>query len=261
MINSQQDADNLQKVLTALEKWESEWQMSFHPVKCTVIRIRATKNQVINTTYTLHSQILQTTDSSKYLGVTLSDDLTWQRHVDITTSKTTLGFIRRNLGECSKQVKVTAYTTMVRPTLEYSSTVWDPKSPTLCHKVEQVQRKAARFVHSSYTDRTPGCVTKMVQDLGWESLEHRRYISRLMMLFKIHHQIVEVSGATEVLQLNDSRTRGSHRFKQSSGATTFYRDSFFHRTISDWNGLPTQVTDCTTIEAFQASLGTLTPCN
>ena len=163
-------------------------------------------------------------------------------------------------------------------------------APTLCHKVEQVQRKAARFVHSSYTDRTPGCVTKMVQDLGWESLEHRRYISRLMMLFKIHHQIVEVSGATEALQLNDSRTRGSHRFKQSSGATTFYRatealqlndsrtrgshrfkqssgatpfyrDSFFHRTISDWNRLLTQVTDCTTIEAFQAILGTLTPCH
>ena len=168
--------------------------MSFHPEKCTVIsnRIHATKNQVINTTNTLHSQVLQTTDSSKYLGVTLSKDLTWQKHVDITTSKAnrTLGFICRNLGECSKQVKVTAYTTMVRPTLEYSSTVWDPKSPTLCHKVEQVQRKAARFVNSAYADRTPGCVTKMVQDLGWESLEHRRYISRLMMLFKIHHHSI-----------------------------------------------------------------------
>ena len=111
VINSQQDADYLQKDLTALEKWESEWQMSFHPEKCTVIRIRATKNQVINITYTLHSQVLQTTDSSKYLGVTLSDDLTWQKHVDITTSKAnrTLGFIRRNLGDCSKQVKVTVH--------------------------------------------------------------------------------------------------------------------------------------------------------
>ena len=27
VINSQQDADNLQKDLTALEKWESEWQI------------------------------------------------------------------------------------------------------------------------------------------------------------------------------------------------------------------------------------------
>jgi hypothetical protein len=29
----------LQKDLSALEKWEEEWQMSFHPQKCTVIRI------------------------------------------------------------------------------------------------------------------------------------------------------------------------------------------------------------------------------
>ena len=163
----------------------------------------------------------------------MSDDLTWQRHVDIKTSKAnrTLGFIRRNLGECSKQVKVTAYTTMVRPTLEYSSTVWDPKSPTLCHKVEQVQRKAARFVHSSYTHRTPGCVTKMVQDLGWVSLEHRRYISRLMMLFKIHHQIVEVSGATEAPGAHTASNNhlvqlpstGTHSFTALSATGTAYR--------------------------------------
>ena len=91
MINSQQDADYLQKDLTALEKWEREWQMSVRPEKCTVVRIHATKNSVINTTYTMYNQVLQTTDSSKNLGVTLSDDLTWQKHVDITTSKVKKG--------------------------------------------------------------------------------------------------------------------------------------------------------------------------
>ena len=49
VVNSQQDADYLQKDLTALEKWEREWQMSFHLEKCTVIRMHATKNSVINT--------------------------------------------------------------------------------------------------------------------------------------------------------------------------------------------------------------------
>ena len=129
-----------------------------------------------------------------------------------------------------------------------------PKAPTLCQKIEQVQRKAARLVHSAYT----GCVTKMVQDLGCES---QKVISRLMMIFKIHNQIVEVSGATEELQLNDTRTSGSHRFKQSTCATPSYRDSFFPRTISDWNRLPTQATDCTTLEAFWASVGSLKSCH
>jgi hypothetical protein len=35
-VNSQNDSDLLQKDLSALEKWEEEWQMSFHPQKCTV---------------------------------------------------------------------------------------------------------------------------------------------------------------------------------------------------------------------------------
>jgi hypothetical protein len=37
-------------------------------------------------------------------------------------------FIRRNLRDCTKPVKAAAYTTMARPTLEYTSTVLDPHS-------------------------------------------------------------------------------------------------------------------------------------
>jgi cob(I)alamin adenosyltransferase len=38
----QNNSDLLQKDLSALEKWEEEWQMSFHPQKCTVIPSRST---------------------------------------------------------------------------------------------------------------------------------------------------------------------------------------------------------------------------
>ena len=38
----------------------------------------------------------------------------------------TLGFLRRNLRECTKTVRVAMYTSMVRPTLEYASSSWNP---------------------------------------------------------------------------------------------------------------------------------------
>ena len=82
-------------------------------------------------------------------------------------TKLTLGLIRRNLGDCTAPVKAAAYSTVVRPVLEYSSTVWDPHQTSDIHNLEQVQRKAARFVHRNYTERTPGCVTSMIQSLGW----------------------------------------------------------------------------------------------
>jgi capsular polysaccharide biosynthesis protein len=55
---------------------------------------------------------------------------------------------------------------MVTPKYLALSTVWDPHSSAETHELEQVQRRAARFVHNNYTERTPGCVTHMVQNLG-----------------------------------------------------------------------------------------------
>ena len=174
-IASNNDSALLQQDLTALERWEETWQMTFHPAKCTVIRISTNRRQIINTSYQLHGHTLEVVDSSKYLGVTISEDLTWRKHIEDTATKAnkTLGFVRRNLSECTSQVKSVAYTTMVRPRLEYSSTVWDPHLTSDVHTLEQVQRRAARFVNRNYTQRTPGCVTNMVQSLGWESLQQR----------------------------------------------------------------------------------------
>ena len=56
--------------------------MSFHPHKCTVIRIATNQRHVIPTQYTLHGHTLEVVDSAKYLGVTISEDLQWSKHID-----------------------------------------------------------------------------------------------------------------------------------------------------------------------------------
>ena len=45
-----------------------------------------------------------------------------------------------------QEIKEKAYRTIVRPTVEYASSVWDPHQNYLTRKVESVQRRAARFV-------------------------------------------------------------------------------------------------------------------
>ena len=195
--------------------------------KCTVIRISTNKKQILKTNYHIHGHTLEVVDSSKNLGVTISEDLTWKKHIDNTVNKAnkTLGFIRRNLGDCTAPVKAAAYSTVVRPVLEYSSTVWDPHQTSDIHNLEQVQRRAARFVHRNYTERTPGCVTNMVQSLGWESLQHRRYTDRLSMLFRIQHGLVDVT--TDYIQPNDTRTRGFQRLRQLQATKDIYKYSFY----------------------------------
>ena len=100
--------------------------MEFHPDKCEIISITRKKNP-IKYPYTVHGQ-LQHVDVVKYLGVKISYDLRWNNHVDYVIAKanSTLGLIRRNVNIRNSQVKQRAYTSLVPPILEYSSTVWDP---------------------------------------------------------------------------------------------------------------------------------------
>ena len=41
-------------------------------------------------------------------------------------ANSTLGFLKKNLKHCPKNSRRTAYLSLVRSTLEYSSIVWDP---------------------------------------------------------------------------------------------------------------------------------------
>ena len=119
--------------------------------------------------------------------------MSWGPHINNITGKArrTLGFLRRNLNVNSKEVKENAYKALVRPTIEYGSTVWDPHQAELKHKIEMVQRQAARYVESRY--RHTSSVGDMLKELRWESLEQRRLKARLVMLYKISFQLVAIS--------------------------------------------------------------------
>ena len=62
-----------------------------------------------------------------------------------------MNFIRRNLSNCSKEVKESAYLTLVRSCLEYAACVWDPYQLYLKNEIKKVQRKAARWILSDYS--------------------------------------------------------------------------------------------------------------
>ena len=78
------------------------------------------------------------------LGVTVTSDLKWNSHIRNVCSKAnrTLGFLRRNLFSCPQDVKEAAYKSLVRPILEYGSTVWDPHYNGLNDELENVQKRA-----------------------------------------------------------------------------------------------------------------------
>ena len=98
-------------------------------------------------------------------------------------SSNTLNFIKRNLSDCSSNVKALAYLTMVCtcPQTKYASAVCDPYYNNYKDKLESIQRRTARWVFSDY--RKTSSISSMLQQLSWPSLQIRRKISRLQHFY------------------------------------------------------------------------------
>ena len=62
-----------------------------------------------------------------------------------------LRLTKRSLDKCSQEVKAEAYTTLVRPKLEYSSAVCDSYRKYQINKMEKIQHRAARFVLDGFS--------------------------------------------------------------------------------------------------------------
>ena len=58
----------------------------------------------------------------------------------------TLILFRYNLAACPQDVKESVYKGLVRPVVEYGSSIWDSQSILFQDELEKVQKKAARFV-------------------------------------------------------------------------------------------------------------------
>ena len=110
-----------------------------------------------------------------------NSDLTWL--CVCTKANRTLGFLRRNLYSCPQEIKEAAYKGLVRPVLDYGSSVWDPPGVVLHEELESVQKHAARFVTGNYNYET-GSMTGILGQLKWESLKKRRKDNRLILLYK-----------------------------------------------------------------------------
>ena len=115
----------------------------------------------------------------------ITNDLRWNTHVSnvCTKANRTLGFLRRSLYSCPQEVKEAAYKGLVRPVLDYGSSVWDPPPPPRCSSPESVQKRAASFVTGNYNYET-GSMTGILGQLKWESLKKRRTDNRLILLYK-----------------------------------------------------------------------------
>ena len=122
---------------------------------------------------------------------------------------------------------------MVRPILEYGSSVWDPHTDKLQKELEKAKNRAARFVTRNYDYETG-----ILGQLKWESLKKRRKDNRLILLYKGLKGKAKIPTDDLIPKTRRGRNQHSLAFQIPSASKDVYMYSFFPQTIRDWNDLP-----------------------
>ena len=199
--------------------------------------------------YTMHTNSFNETISTTYeetdLGALFTTDFKFSRHINNIILKAT-ALIRRTFHNLNPHLFRILYVSLVRPQLDYLSSVWNPYHLKDNRALENVQQHATRlipsFKHMSYLDR--------LTSLNLPSLLYRRRCMDMILTFKILHGLDGIH-KDEFFIINTNATRGSglKLFKKKTSLTT-RPHSFPFRAVNDWNTLPELLVNSTNVFNF-----------
>ena len=128
--------------------WSNLWNLHFNPDKCALMRFTL-REQPVLFNYHINNSIISCKSLHRDLGLLISDNLCWDHHHKSILSKAykTLYLLRRTFHNvhCSQAKKV-LYLSLVRSQLLYCSPVWRPHLIKDIVSIENVQRRATKFI-------------------------------------------------------------------------------------------------------------------
>ena len=118
-----------------------------------------------------------------------------------------------------------------------------------------VQRRAARKIMREYS--YDYSVSQMLKDLALSSLENRRKISKLTLLYKISIKLLCIK-EKGYLERADPRSRDASRnYQLKSAKIEIFKHSFVINTTKIWNNLPSVIKYTQSLEHFKTAVSQL----
>ncbi len=137
----------------------------------------------------------------------------------------------------TRRAKICLYQSLVLPVLESGSVLYDNCTTVLKNRVEQIQRRAAVSCTGAFRITS---YSKLLDELGWNSLDDRRAMARRILLYKMNHNLVPDYLSDLVPQTVGARV-GNYVLRNSGDFTCIktrksqFYNSFLPKTIREWN--------------------------
>lgn len=148
-----------------LHEWSTKWLVNFNAKKTDEKNKKALPPPLI-----MNKTIITKVIEHKHLGLEISHDGSWEKHIDLINKK---AFVRVNILRLFKftldrKTLEKIYITFIRPILEYANVVWDSKTLVLINKLESVHIQAAGIINGATRLVS---VDKLYKEMGWENFK------------------------------------------------------------------------------------------
>ena len=274
--NMQDTFDKVNRDLSKLEDWAAQWRVTFNASK-TVYLIVSNRRNIVYPDLYLNGQVLTRVYDHKHLGMIFSHDMKWGAHIDSILQKafSRLNGIRRLRMVVPRIIRETLYKALVLPIVEYGSVLFDNCSTFLKQRLERLHRNASVIVTGAFKNTS---YAKLLDELGWDTLEDRRKLSRLCLFKKMElskkahneNRLDEILVQPYLYELLPGTVgdrsgyvlRNAGKIDNVKSRLIISYNSFITKTVRDWNALfiaywqientDTSIQNASSIDSFKA---------
>ena len=245
-VNNLNEKNQLQSDISLANDFLNSWQLFLNPEKCELIHIGNSNHRY---QYCVNDSPITDTDICRDLGVITSSQLNSHAYCSQIVKSTAWRIKQLNLVFHYNDVNFRKflYVTYIRPLLEYNTQIWSPHLVGDINLIENVQRRFTKFLpglqNLSYIQRLTA--------LNLETLEVRRIIFDLILMFKIVRGLVDIN-PNDFFQFNESSTRG-HCYKIRVQFSRINSRKYFYtnRVVPIWNSLDSDTVCSNTVLTFK----------
>lgn len=139
-----------QQSINLIESWFSYWGMSINAQKSVAV-LFTKKRKIEVQNISINNNIIEWSNSAKYLGITLDKSLIFKEHIEIKTTqaRNAIKNLMCLMGKSSQldlKNKLLLYTSTIRPAMTYGAPAWALVSKTNLYKLEVIQNKVLRLI-------------------------------------------------------------------------------------------------------------------
>ncbi len=264
-IRTSTDVSLLQEDLNNVTLWAKQNNMKLHEDKFELLVHKSNPNFVFNQlpfaldhmSYQISSgETLYPADSLRDLGVQVTSELSWSKHVSNITRKgrSVASWVFSVFKTRNTETMLTLYKSLVRSHLEYCCPLWNPSKIIDIQLLEGVQRTVTNKIwgvqHLDYWDR--------LKALNLMSLQRRRERYIIIQMWKVLNHLTPNDLAIEFILPRYRKgiqakvpdlCRGSLKRNQS-----LYDSSFAVLGPRLWNSIPCNLTSIATFPKFKHQL-------